>query len=176
MAAIISEAEYKKIVGYIEAAKADKNVEVIGGSYTDKPGWFIRPTLIVTRDPDYRTMKEEIFGPVVTICPMSAKDFRGVLAKCDETSPYGLTGAINTASLFTLCEGLEKLRYAAGNIYDWKTTGAVVGQQPFGGARRSGTDDKAGSKLNLYRWVSSRSISLLHNRPQVPWPAFLDLQ
>ncbi len=176
MAAIISEAEYKKIVGYIEAAKADKNVEVIGGSYTDKPGWFIRPTLIVTRDPDYRTMKEEIFGPVVTICPMSAKDFRGVLAKCDETSPYGLTGAINTASLFTLCEGLEKLRYAAGNIYDWKTTGAVVGQQPFGGARKSGTDDKGGSKLNLYKWVSSRSISLLHNRPQVPWPAFLDLQ
>lgn len=175
MAAIISEAEYKKIVRYIDAAKANKTVEVIGGSYTDKPGWFIQPTLIITRDPDYRTMQEEIFGPVVTVCPMTDKDFRGVLAKCDATSPYGLTGAVNTRNVATLCEGLEKLRYAAGNIYDWKTTGAVVGQQPFGGARKSGTDDKAGSRLNLYRWVSCRTISLLHNRPQLPWPAFVDL-
>jgi 1-pyrroline-5-carboxylate dehydrogenase len=107
---------------------------------------------------------------------MSARDFRGVLDKCDTTSPYGLTGAVNTGSVTTLCEGLERLRYAAGNIYDWKTTGAVVSQQPFGGARRSGTDDKAGAKLNMYRWVSPRSISLLHNKPQVPWPAFVDLQ
>lgn len=176
MAAIISESEYKKVVRYIEGAKSDKNVEVIGGTYTDKPGWFVYPTLIITRDPDYKTMHEEIFGPVITICPMSARDFRGVLDKCDATSPYGLTGAVNTGSIATLCEGLERLRYAAGNVYDWKTTGAVVGQQPFGGARRSGTDDKAGAKLNMYRWVSPRTISLLHNKPPVPWPPFVDLQ
>ncbi len=175
MAGIISEAEYNKIVGYIEAAKADGSAEVFGGSYTDGPGWFIQPTLIVTRNPNFRTMEEEIFGPVITVCPMMEDDFRSVLKKCDETSPYGLTGAINTGSLVTLCEALQQLRYAAGNIYDWKTTGAVVGQQPFGGARKSGTDDKAGSKLNLYRWVTPRTISLLHNRPQVPWPAYLDV-
>lgn len=172
MGAIINGAEYKKIVKYIDDAKADPSVTVIGGAYDDSAGWFIRPTLIITNQPYYTTMQKEIFGPVVTICPMA--EIKDALYICDNTSPYALTGAINTEDIFKLCEGLEVLRYAAGNIYDWKTTGAVVGQQPFGGARKSGTDDKAGSKLNLYRWVSPRTISLTNLKPKHFAPAYLD--
>ncbi|MBI2624828.1 MAG: aldehyde dehydrogenase family protein [Candidatus Nealsonbacteria bacterium] len=179
MGAIISEAEYSKILEYINTAKTDRFVnerviEVLGGECANSVGWFIGPAVIVTKNPCYRTMKKEIFGPVVTVCLLDKNGFEETLKLCDRASEYGLTGAINTKDVFSLCEGLDALRYAAGNVYDWKTTGAVVGQQPFGGARKSGTDDKAGSKINLYRWVIPRTISLSHQKPGDFAPAYLE--
>lgn len=175
LGAVINEKEYEKIASYIYSAKLSSQITVMGGLHDDETGWFIAPTIILTNKPNYTTMKEEIFGPVVTVCLMDKDKFQKVLETCDKTSPYGLTAAVDTRDIFQLCEGLQALRYAAGNIYDWKTTGAVVGQQPFGGTRKSGTDDKAGSKLNLYKWTAPRAISLSHNKPESPWPAYLDL-
>jgi 1-pyrroline-5-carboxylate dehydrogenase len=178
LGAIINEQEYQKIVKYIEEARQDSGVNVIDGSYTDDGAWLVRPTVIEVDNPAYKTMREEIFGPVVTVCVLDENNFSRVLEFCDATSHYGLTGAVNTKNVFTLSQALEALRFSAGNIYDWKTTGAVVGQQPFGGARGSGTDDKAGSKLNLYRWTTPRTISLCHNPPVALdkfMPPYLDL-
>ena len=158
--AVIDEGAYNNIVSYIDRAKESNEAEVIfGGKYDNSVGYFIEPTVILTSNPHFLTMEEEIFGPVLTIYVYEDKDFEKTLEICDNTSPYALTGAIFANDRKAVDLAMEKLRYAAGNFYiNDKPTGAVVGQQPFGGARASGTNDKAGSHLNLLRWVSPRTI------------------
>jgi 1-pyrroline-5-carboxylate dehydrogenase len=179
MNAIINEREYRKLVRYIEQARTDASrnwvKELVGGGYSEENGWFIHPTLIVTDDPNYKTMEEELFGPIVTICvlPDEMTDDE-LFALCNQTSPYALTGAVHTTSIKRLSNGLNKLRHAAGNIYRWKTTGARVGKQPFGGARKSGTAGKVGFITNLRNWVSPRTISLMTSPPKNPFPPYLD--
>lgn len=156
--AVIDEKSFDKIAGYIDQAKADGQEILAGGNYDKSQGYFIEPTVILTKDPKYRTMQEEIFGPVLTIYVYS-EDFDTVLDLVNNTSPYALTGAIFSQDRQVIEKVSNKLRHAAGNFYiNDKPTGAVVGQQPFGGGRASGTNDKAGSLLNLVRWVSPRSI------------------
>lgn len=158
--AVISEKAFDEISDYIAQAKKDKDVEIIaGGGYDKTEGYFIEPTVIVTTDPLYRTMEEEIFGPVLTIFVYEDDNYEATLDLVDKTSPYALTGSIFARERSVITNATEKLRNAAGNFYiNDKPTGAVVGQQPFGGARGSGTNDKAGSVLNLYRWISPRTI------------------
>ena len=158
--AVIDERAFDKISNYIAEAKKDDSVEIIAGGTCDKSkGYFIEPTVIVAKDPKYRTMCEEIFGPVLTIYVYDGKKFEETLELLDNTSPYALTGAVFAQDRAAIVLATEKLRHSAGNFYiNDKPTGAVVGQQPFGGARGSGTNDKAGSILNLYRWVSARTI------------------
>ena len=167
MNAVIDRAAFEKIRGYIEDAQQSPDAEVIvGGGCDDSGGYFIEPTVIVSRDPHYRSMEEEIFGPVVTVHVYEDAGFEEALQLCDATSPYGLTGAIFAQDRRAINLAVERLRHAAGNFYiNDKPTGAVVGQQPFGGARGSGTNDKAGSMLNLLRWVSARSIKENLNPP-----------
>jgi 1-pyrroline-5-carboxylate dehydrogenase len=145
---------------YITKAKESKEVNIIAGGRGDKSsGYFIEPTLIVAEDPHFITMEEEIFGPVMTIYVYEDDKFEETLKICDETSPYALTGAIFSNDKYAMITACRALRFAAGNFYiNDKPTGAMVGQQPFGGARASGTNDKAGSHLNLIRWVSPRTI------------------
>jgi 1-pyrroline-5-carboxylate dehydrogenase len=135
-------------------------VEIVAGGHYDKSvGYFIEPTVLLVTDPHYRTMEEEIFGPVLTIYVYEDEAWDATLTLIDSTSPYALTGAVFARERTAIVEAAERLRNAAGNFYiNDKPTGAVVGQQPFGGARGSGTNDKAGSVLNLYRWVSPRAI------------------
>ncbi|GHE52074.1 MULTISPECIES: L-glutamate gamma-semialdehyde dehydrogenase [Roseivirga] len=158
--AVIDEKSFDKIAKYIDDAKASDKVEVIaGGNYDKSKGYFIEPTVLLTTDPKYTTMCEEIFGPVITIYVYEPKDFEATLKLVDETSPYALTGAIFSQDRYALEVGVKALEQSAGNFYiNDKPTGAVVGQQPFGGARGSGTNDKAGSMINLLRWVSPRLI------------------
>jgi len=158
--AVIDERAFDKIAKFIEDAKQDASVKIIaGGKYDKSVGYFIEPTVIETTNPSYKTMCEEIFGPVLTIYVYEAADFANTLQLVDSTSPYALTGAIIAQDRFAVEAATNKLRNAAGNFYvNDKPTGAVVGQQPFGGARGSGTNDKAGSMLNLYRWLSARTI------------------
>lgn len=158
--AVIDEKSFDKIKNYIDNAKKDKKAELLaGGKYDKSQGYFIQPALIEAKDPKYVTMCEEIFGPVLTLYIYPANRFEETLRLADETSPYGLTGAIMARSREAIALATNRLRYAAGNFYiNDKPTGAVVGQQPFGGARGSGTNDKAGSMLNLYRWLSARTI------------------
>jgi len=158
--AVIDERAFDKISSYITQAEKDKEAEVIiGGKYDKKQGYFIEPTVILAKDPHYRTMEEEIFGPVLTVYVYEDKAYEATLDLVDQTSPYGLTGAIFSKDRAAINLAMSKLRHAAGNFYiNDKPTGAVVGQQPFGGARASGTNDKAGSILNLIRWVSPRAI------------------
>jgi 1-pyrroline-5-carboxylate dehydrogenase len=158
--AVIDQAAYDKITSYIDhAASADDAEIVYGGDYDDSLGYFIQPTVIQAHDPKYKSMQEEIFGPVATVYVYPDDAFDETLDLVDETSPYGLTGAIFARDRDAINKAQERLEQAAGNFYiNDKPTGAVVGQQPFGGARRSGTNDKAGSRLNLERWVSPRSI------------------
>lgn len=158
--AVIDEAAYRKITGYIDRARQDSGVEIIaGGAYDESEGWFIAPTVIVADDPTYTTMREEIFGPVLTIHVYDENRFDETLKLVDETSPYALTGAVFSGDRSAIDKTMRVLQHAAGNFYiNDKPTGAVVNQQPFGGARASGTNDKAGSKLNLYRWLSARAI------------------
>ncbi len=160
MNAVIDEASFDNIMGYIEYAKKASDAEVIFGGTGDKSkGYFIQPTVILTSNPHFKTMEEEIFGPVMTIYVYKDKDFEETLGICDQTSPYGLTGSVFSKDRNALNEACRILRYAAGNIYfNDKPTGAVVGQQPFGGARGSGTNDKSGSHLNLLRWTNPRTI------------------
>ena len=160
MTAVIHKSSFDKIVKYIEDAKKDKNAEIlIGGSYDDSKGYFISPTVIITTDPKYVTMTEEIFGPVVTIYVYPDNEWKEILKLVDDTSVYALTGAFISEEKTSIDYALKHLRYSAGNFYiNDKPSGAVVGQQPFGGSRASGTNDKAGSKLNLLRWVSPRLI------------------
>ena len=158
--AVIDEKAFDKISSYIADAKDAKGADIIvGGNYSKAEGFFIEPTVIVVDTPQYTTMCEEIFGPVLTIYVYEDNDFEKTLDILDATSPYALTGSIFSTDRAAVAMATNKLRHAAGNFYiNDKPTGAVVGQQPFGGARLSGTNDKAGSALNLYRWLSARTI------------------
>lgn len=166
--AVIDEAAFDKITGYIAQAKKDAGVEIlVGGKYSKTEGYFIEPTVLQVRDPKYVTMCEEIFGPVLTVYVYPDAEYEETLDLLDQTSPYALTGAVFATDRAALVLADRKLRHAAGNYYiNDKPTGAVVGQQPFGGARASGTNDKAGSVLNLYRWVSARTIKENFNPPR----------
>ena len=158
--AVIDKKAFDSITGYIKYAKESKDAEIIvGGKFNDKVGYFINPTIIVTTNPKFKTMEEEIFGPVLTVYVYEDEKYEETLHLCDETSPYALTGAIFAQDRLAIITADRILKHAAGNFYiNDKPTGAVVGQQPFGGARGSGTNDKAGSFLNLVRWVSPRTI------------------
>jgi 1-pyrroline-5-carboxylate dehydrogenase len=157
---VIDQAAFDTITGYIEYAREHEAAEIIaGGGYDSSAGYFIDPTVILTTDPHFKTMQEEIFGPVLTIYVYADEDFEATLDLCDQTSPYALTGAIFARDRTAVAMARRRLVNAAGNFYiNDKPTGAVVGRQPFGGGRASGTNDKAGSILNLYRWVSPRTI------------------
>ncbi len=158
--AVIDERAFDKIAKYIEEAKEDKLVEVVaGGNYDKSKGYFIEPTVLESKDPHSKTMVEEIFGPVLTVYVYHEENFEQTLELVDQTSPYALTGSIFAKDRYAVALATKKLQNAAGNFYiNDKPTGAVVGQQPFGGARASGTNDKAGSILNLLRWVSPRTL------------------
>lgn len=158
--AVIHEASFDKLAKYIDRAKKDKDAEIVaGGNYDKSKGYFIEPTVIVTTDPKYTTMETELFGPVVTIYVYEDKDWTKTLELVDSTSEYALTGAVISGDRYAIDEATKALQNCAGNFYiNDKPTGAVVGQQPFGGARASGTNDKAGSAQNLLRWVSPRLI------------------
>jgi 1-pyrroline-5-carboxylate dehydrogenase len=160
MGAVIDRRAFDRLSGYLQKAKQDAGVSILaGGGARAETGFFIEPTLIQVEDPAYRTMCEELFGPVLTLYVYQDKRWEETLALVDSTSPYALTGAVFARDRQALAEADRALRHAAGNYYiNDKPTGAVVGQQPFGGARASGTNDKAGSILNLVRWVSPRSI------------------
>jgi 1-pyrroline-5-carboxylate dehydrogenase len=160
MGAVIDRKAFDKIKGYLEAAQRAPGVKVLaGGGADDADGYFIEPTLIQTEDPAYRTMCEEIFGPVLSLYVYPEARWAETVRLVDQTSPYALTGALFAQDRRAVDEAQASLRYAAGNFYvNDKPTGAVVGQQPFGGARASGTNDKAGSLLNLIRWVSPRAV------------------
>ncbi|MDP4213160.1 MAG: L-glutamate gamma-semialdehyde dehydrogenase [Bacteroidota bacterium] len=158
--AVIDEKSFDKIKGYIDLAGSNGKAKIIAGGRADKSkGYFIEPTIIETTDPDYVTLKEEIFGPVLTLYVYEEDAFERTIELVNRTSPYALTGSIISRNRQAIEQATEKLRQAAGNFYiNDKPTGAVVGQQPFGGARGSGTNDKAGSIINLYRWLSARTI------------------
>ena len=160
MGAVIDRSSFDKICGYIERARESENAEVIaGGVCYDSKGYFIRPTIILAKKPKIEPMCEEIFGPVVTIYIYPDAEWTETLALVDGTGEYALTGAVFSDDRAAAREAIKALRFSAGNFYiNDKPTGAVVGQQPFGGARASGTNDKAGSKMNLLRWVSARSV------------------
>ncbi|PKP35253.1 MAG: 1-pyrroline-5-carboxylate dehydrogenase [Bacteroidetes bacterium HGW-Bacteroidetes-17] len=166
--AVIDEVAFNKLTSYIDAAKKDKDAEIIvGGNYDKTKGYFIEPTIIVTDNPSYITIREELFGPVLTIFVYPENDFENTLQLVDKTSPYALTGAIFSKDRYAIDLATKKLINAAGNFYiNDKPTGAVVGQQPFGGARASGTNDKSGSVLNLLRWVSPRTIKENFSPPE----------
>ncbi|GAB6189308.1 L-glutamate gamma-semialdehyde dehydrogenase [Marinitoga arctica] len=164
--AVIDKPAYKKITGYIEYARENAQI-LAGGEYDDSVGYFIKPTIILTDDPHFKTMEEEIFGPVLTIYIYDDDKYDHILKLCDSTSPYGLTGAIFAQDREAIRKAEKILVHAAGNFYiNDKPTGAVVDQQPFGGSRGSGTNDKAGSYLNLLRWTSARSIKENFNPPE----------
>lgn len=166
--AVIDEKAFDKLAGYIDKAKKDLNIELIaGGNYDKSAGFFIEPTVLLSNDPYYVTMCEELFGPVLTIYVYEDKDFENVLHIIDNTSIYALTGAVLAQDRYVIEQASSALRNAAGNFYiNDKCTGAVVGQQPFGGARGSGTNDKAGSMINLLRWVSPRAIKEMFDPPK----------
>jgi 1-pyrroline-5-carboxylate dehydrogenase len=166
--AVIDEKSYSKIKSYIDSAKRSSKAKIIAGGKCDKSvGYFIEPTVIEVSDPKYVTMCEEIFGPVLTIYIYPEKKFTDTLHILDETSPYALTGAIISQDREAIVEATKILKNAAGNFYiNDKPTGAVVGQQPFGGARASGTNDKAGFSINLYRWLSIRTIKETFDPPR----------
>ncbi len=166
--AVIDEKSFKKIAGYIDEAKQSDDVTVVaGGNYDGSTGYFIEPTVLLVNDPKYRTMCEEIFGPVLSIYVYEPTDFDDILKIVDTTSPYALTGSIFAKDRYVIEHVSKVLQNAAGNFYiNDKPTGAVVGQQPFGGARASGTNDKAGSSLNLFRWISARTIKETYLTPR----------
>jgi len=158
--AVIDKNSFEKCKGYIDRAKKAKDAKVIlGGKCDDKKGWFVEPTVIEATDPYYESMCEEIFGPILSVYVYEDKNWSETLKIVDQTSPYSLTGSVFAQDRYAIDEAYKALENASGNFYiNDKPTGAVVGQQPFGGARASGTNDKAGSKMNLLRWVSVRSI------------------
>lgn len=159
MSAVIDERAFIKIGGFLEAAKAGGARVLAGGRVNRSEGWFVAPTLVEAPGPTHRLMVEEVFGPVVTVYAYPDKDFEATLDACDQSAPYALTGSIFARERAAIATATDRLRHAAGNFYvNDKPTGAVVGQQPFGGSRGSGTNDKAGSLLNLVRWTSPRTI------------------
>ena len=159
MGAVIDQTSYDLLKGYIDAARTDTDADIVcGGACDDSTGYFVSPTVIQAYDPHYKAMETELFGPVLTVYVYPDREYEQTLELCDATSPYALTGAIVARDRKAINLAYEKLRNAAGNFYiNDKPTGAVVGQQPFGGSRASGTNDKAGSYLNLIRWVSART-------------------
>ena len=167
MTAVIHKGAFERISSYIDYAKSSDDCEILcGGNYDDTVGYFVEPTIILTTNHQFKTMKEEIFGPVVTLYVYDDENWEEMLDIVDQTSDYALTGAFISQDEESIKLALNKLKYSAGNFYiNDKPSGAVVGQQPFGGCRASGTDDKAGSKLNLLRWVSPRLVSRTHNPP-----------
>lgn len=174
--AVIDRRAFDKITGYLEGVKASDDSEiVIGGGYDDSKGYFVEPTVVVTTNPHATTMEEEIFGPVVTIYQYEDQDWEQAMALVDTTSPYALTGAVFAKDRYVIEEAAWRLRHTAGNFYiNDKPTGSIVGQQPFGGGRGSGTNDKAGFHTNLMRWVSPRSIKETFDAPRhyaYPWNA-----
>ena len=175
--AVIDEKAFDKITSYIAAARKDKSVKIVaGGNFDKSKGYFIEPTVIQVNDPQYVTMCEELFGPVLTLYVYPDEDYKKVLTLLDATSPYALTGAVFAQDRAAIALTTDRLKNAAGNFYiNDKPTGAVVGQQPFGGARASGTNDKAGSVLNLYRWVSPRTIKENFNPPKDYRYPFMDV-
>jgi len=168
MSAVIDKAAFKSIKDYIDFAKESKEAEIItGGNCNDSKGYFIEPTTIVTTNPKFKTIQEEIFGPVLTIYIYEDNKFDETLELCDRTSPYALTGAIWGKDRDILVKMSDKLNNAAGNFYiNDKPTAAVVGQQPFGGGRASGTNDKAGSAINIMRWMTARAIKETFDPPK----------
>ncbi|MFI5155576.1 MAG: L-glutamate gamma-semialdehyde dehydrogenase [Chitinophagales bacterium] len=175
--AVIDEKSFDKIKSYIDGARKDKKAEVwVGGKCDKSKGYFIQPTIIEAKDPKYTSMCDEIFGPVLTVYVYNAKQFEKALELVNSTSPYALTGSIIAKDREAVEMATNKLRHAAGNFYvNDKPTGAVVGQQPFGGARASGTNDKAGSILNLYRWLSARTIKeSFHPATSYEYPFMLE--
>jgi len=175
MGAVIDAKSFAKIKGYIDGAKGDAKANVLfGGGCDDSDGYFVQPTLIQVEDPNYRTMCDEIFGPVLSLYVYPERQWAETLALVDRTSPYALTGAVFAQDRRAVTEAQAALRYAAGNFYiNDKPTGAVVGQQPFGGARASGTNDKAGSLLNLVRWTSARAVKENFAPPHDPTYPFM---
>jgi len=174
--AVITEASFDKLAKYIDEAKANPEVEIIaGGTYDKSVGYFVAPTVIQVQDPYYVTMCEELFGPVLTVYVYDDEQFEETMNIIDNTSPYALTGSIISQDRYAITQATTRLRNAAGNFYiNDKPTGAVVGQQPFGGARGSGTNDKAGSMLNLLRWTSPRTIKETFDPPKDYHYPFLD--
>jgi 1-pyrroline-5-carboxylate dehydrogenase len=165
VAAVIDQKAFTRIKGYLDDAKKSATI-VAGGECDDSKGWFVQPTIVETSDPAHRMLCEEIFGPVITVHPYEDATWSETLKVVDQTSPYALTGAVFARDRAAVREATTVLRQAAGNFYiNDKPTGAVVGQQPFGGARGSGTNDKAGSKMNLMRWVSARNIKETFSSP-----------
>lgn len=184
MGSLPNREQFQKVRGYIdrarEAAKTGR-CEILASSAEDycanpeQEGYFISPIVIVTADPQCETMKEEIFGPVITVCKLPGENFpENAKTLCDRTSVYSLTGAVHTNNIHELCDALQDLRYTAGNIYNWKTTGAMVGAQPFSGSRKSGTNSKVGWKPNLLQWTSMRTISLTYDKPRDFAPPYLE--
>jgi len=160
MNAVIDRGSFDLISSYIDVAKASSDARIIaGGQYDRSEGYFIRPTIIETTNPKHRLMEEEIFGPVLTVYVYDEAKLDETIELCDTTSPYGLTGAVFSRDRVAASRICERLQYAAGNFYiNDKPTGAIVGLQPFGGSRASGTNDKAGGEFNLVRWISPRTI------------------
>ena len=176
MNAVIDQSAFDSIKNYIDYAKKSSSAEIItGGNYDDKEGYFIEPTTIITSDPNFKTMCEEIFGPVLTIYIYEPNEWSKVLKLIDSTSEYALTGCVISEDKSAIIEAKDALTHSAGNFYiNDKPTGAVVGQQPFGGSRSSGTNDKAGSMFNLIRWVSMRTIKESFNSPNDYRYPFMD--
>jgi 1-pyrroline-5-carboxylate dehydrogenase len=168
MSAVIDKGAFESITEYIKYAKTSNESEIItGGNFDDSKGYFIEPTTIVTTNPKFKTLEEEIFGPVLTIYVYEDNKFDETLTLCDETSPYALTGAVWAQDRKIIMKMSDRLRNAAGNFYiNDKPTAAVVGQQPFGGGRASGTNDKAGSGMNLMRWMTARTIKETFDPPK----------
>jgi 1-pyrroline-5-carboxylate dehydrogenase len=166
--AVIDDRAFMKIKGYLDRAMMARDAKVLfGGGADDSEGYFIQPTIIEAKAPDFVTMREEIFGPVLTVYVYPDSKFEDTLEIVDKTSPYGLTGAVFARDEAAVSQASAALRQAAGNFYvNDKPTGAVVAQQPFGGARLSGTNDKAGSILNMLRWTSPRSIKETFSPPK----------
>ncbi|MCK4873123.1 MAG: aldehyde dehydrogenase family protein, partial [Phycisphaerales bacterium] len=167
MAAVIDKASLENCKDYLDHAKKSADAKIIvGGECDPSIGYFVQPSIIEASDPKYRSMAEEIFGPILTLHVYPDNEFEQAIKLCDETSPYALTGAVFADDRKAVMAAMEGLRFAAGNFYiNDKPTGAVVGQQPFGGARASGTNDKAGSFLNLIRWASPRTIKETFDPP-----------
>ncbi|HCX72569.1 MAG TPA: 1-pyrroline-5-carboxylate dehydrogenase, partial [Candidatus Cloacimonas sp.] len=165
--AVIDKASFENCKAYLQHAKDSDDAEILlGGGADDSVGYFVEPTVILAKDPKYKSMVEEIFGPIITIYIYEDEKYEETLKLCDQTSIYALTGAIFSQDRMATNKALEILRHSAGNFYiNDKPTGSIVGQQPFGGARGSGTDDKAGSYQNLLRWVTTRSIKETFNPP-----------
>ncbi|MDO8583783.1 MAG: aldehyde dehydrogenase family protein, partial [bacterium] len=180
MGAMINAAEYIKVKAYIDRARASVMtldgavLEFWGGDANDATGWFIEPAVARVNDPNYESMQEEIFGPFVTVCTLPKEKFANgeVLAICNGTSPYGLTGAVHTSDVYRFCEALHELRYSAGNFYDDRTTAAMVDKQPFSGGRKSGTNSKVGWWPSLMPWVNMQTVCLRTLKTTFP-PAYL---